>query len=424
MNTRDRISLSWGNIAGNKLRTGITVIIIALGIFALILIITSIQAASNSLTESFSTMGSNAFSVRFKERTMNFGHRQRSQAKLKKQSDKASNLGKPITFDEARAFTQRYHFPGSKVSIALRGPTAIVVNTSYKKTNPDVNVFGGDAHYLDLNGYDLEAGRNFTVNEVNSGQNVCMLGYAVAEKLFPQHPEAAVESNIHVNHIPYRVIAVLKDKGSSSFLNTGKVVVTTYNNVRRLYASSAASYNIGVKVTDIKWMDAATGEAKAVFRPIRKLEVREADNFYIDKSDSIAETLLKNLGFLEIGTIGIAFITLIGAAIGLMNIMLVAVTERTKEIGLAKALGSTKKDIRMMFLMESVLISLMGAVAGILSGILLGNLVAYFLNTGLVIPWAWVGGGISVCFIVGLAAGYYPAVKASRLDPIVALRYE
>ena len=229
---------------------------------------------------------------------------------------------------------------------------------------------------------------------------------------------------MRVDHTPYRVIAVLQDKGSSAFFNTSKVVVTSYNNVRRLYANSSSSFNIAVQVADLKIIDLATGEARGVFRPIRKLEVKEADNFYIDKSDSIAEALLTNLGFLEKGTIGIAFITLIGAAIGLMNIMLVAVNERTKEIGLAKALGGTSKDIRTLFLFESVLISLMGAVAGIIAGILLGNLVALLLHTGFVIPWGWVISGIFVCTFVGLAAGLYPAYKAAKLDPIVALRYE
>ena len=171
-------------------------------------------------------------------------------------------------------------------------------------------------------------------------------------------------------------------------------------------------------------MDLAIGEATAVFRPIRKLDIKESDNFFIDKSDSIAESLLTNLGFLEKGTIGIAFITLIGAAIGLMNIMLVAVNERTKEIGLAKALGAKKSTIKNQFLFESIIISLLGAVTGIFSGILLGNLVAVLLHTGFVVPWGWVISGIFVCTLVGLLAGLYPALKASKLDPIVALRHE
>ena len=399
----------------------------ALGIFALILIITAIKAASNSLTSSFSTMGANAFSLRYKDRNINFGGGRRSSTTKSSKSSlnkKNSNNGIPISYDEAKEFKQRYNFPGAKVSLALRGPAGIVVNTNSKKTNPDVNVYGGDENYLELNGYKINYGRNFTPTEVEAGGNVCMLGNGVAAKLFIDNTAKAVDAIVSVDHIPYRVIAVLEDKGSSAFFNTSKIIVTSFNNVRRLYSTQNTSYNIAVMVTDLKLMNVATGEAKGTFRPIRKLEVKDEDNFYIDKSDSIAESLLTNLGFLEKGTIGIAFITLIGAAIGLMNIMLVAVNERTKEIGLTKALGATRKDIRSQFLFESILISLMGAVAGIVAGILMGNLVALLLHTGFVVPWGWVIAAIFVCSLVGLASGLYPAYKASKLDPIVALRYE
>lgn len=426
MTYKDSLSLSWKNIKSNKLRTGITVIIIALGIFALILIITAIQAASNSLTSSFSTMGANAFSIRFKERNFRFGGGRSSTVKSTKNGkrERKSNTGIPISLDEARAFRDRFNFPGAKVSIALRGPSSIVVNNSKRKTNPEVNIFGGDENYLELNGYKIAYGRNITGAEVESGMNVCLIGSAVASKLFPDNSAKAIDAVVNVDHIPYRVIGVLENKGSSAFFNTSKIVITSYNNIRRIFSSTNNSYILAVQVQDLKKIDLATGEAAGVFRPIRKLAVTDADNFFIDKSDSIAESLLTNLGFLEKGTIGIAFITLIGAAIGLMNIMLVAVNERTKEIGLVKALGGTKKDIRSQFLFESVIISLMGAVAGIVAGILVGNLVAVLLNTGFVIPWGWVIAGIIVCFVVGLAAGLYPAYKASRLDPIVALRYE
>lgn len=426
MTFRDTISLSWRNIRSNRLRTAITVIIIALGIFALILIITVIQAASNSLTSSFSTMGANAFSVRFKDRVVRFGGGRRNDVSKTTKSalkEKKSNIGKVITYEEAKAFKERYSFP-AKVSLAIRGGGGIVVNNERKKTNPDINVLGGDENYLELNGYTIASGRNFTPTDVETGRNVCMLGSTVAQKLYPDNNAKAIDKIIRVDHIPYRVIAVLEDKGSSAFFSTGKIVLTSYNNIRRLYATQNSSFNVGVMVPDIKMMDAAIGEAKGTFRPIRKLDVKEEDNFYIDKSDSIAQTMLTNLGFLEKGTMGIAFITLIGAAIGLMNIMLVAVNERTKEIGLIKALGGTKKDIRDQFLWESVIISLMGAVAGIIAGILLGNLVGALLKTGLVIPWGWVITGILVCSLVGLVAGLYPAYKAAKLDPIVALRYE
>ena len=425
----DSLSLSWTNIKGNKLRSAITIVIIALGIFALILIITAIKAASNSLTSSFSTMGANSFSIRYKERNINFGGgggggdntRKSKKSSLK---EKKSSMGIPITYEEARAFKERYSFPAAKVGIALRGPAGIVVNTNQRKTNPDVNVYGGDENYLELNAYKIAYGRNFTLTEIETGRNVCMIGSGVATRLFQDNKSKAMDAVVNVDHVPYRVIAVLEEKTSSAFFNSNKIIVTSYNNVRRLFSTRYTSFNIAVKVSDMKLMDVATGEAKGTFRPIRKLETKEENNFFIDKSDSIAESLLTNLGFLETGTIGIALITLIGAAIGLMNIMLVAVNERTKEIGLAKALGGTKKDIRSQFLFESVLISLLGAIVGIISGILVGNIVAVLLHTGFVVPWGWVIAGIFVCSFVGLAAGLYPAYKASKLDPIVALRYE
>lgn len=426
MTIKDTLALSWRNISGNKLRTGITVAIIAFGIMALIGIITSIQAASASLTTSFSTMGANSFSIRYKERNVRIGGGgQRDNTKVRKSSlkEKKSNMGKVITYDEARMFKQQYAFP-AKVGLTLMGPRNIVVNNDRKKTNPDVAVLSGDENYLELNGYKLAYGRNLTPTEVETGRSVCLLGSGVAKKLYPENSEKAIDKVVNVDHIPYRVIGVLEEKSSSAFFNTSKVILTSYNNIRRLYSTQNASFNVGVMVTDLKMMDAAIGEAKGTFRPIRKLDVKEETNFYIDKSDSIAESFLTNLSFLETGTIGIAFITLIGAAIGLMNIMLVTVNERTKEIGLVKALGGRKKDIRAQFLWESILISLLGAVVGIVLGILLGNLVAMLVNTGLLIPWGWVVSGILVCFLVGLLAGLYPAYKASKLDPIVALRYE
>jgi putative ABC transport system permease protein len=425
MTNKDSLALSWKNVKGNKLRTAITIIIMALGIFALILIITAIKAASNGLTSSFSTMGANSFGIRYKDRNINFGGNSNSTQKTKKGlKEKKSNTGIPISYDEAKEFKARYNFPGTKVGLTLRGANNVVANVASRKTNPDVNVMGGDENYLELNGYKIAYGRNFTATEIDAGRNVCVIGSGVANKLFPTNSAKAVDAIINVDHVPYRVIAVLEEKNSSAFFNTSRIVITSVNNIRRQYATQTSSYAIAVMVLDLKYMDMAVGEATATFRPIRKLAVTDSENFFIDKSDSIAQSLLKNLGFLEKGTIGIAFITLIGAAIGLMNIMLVAVNERTKEIGLAKALGGTKKDIRAQFLFESVMISLMGAIAGIVVGVLVGNIVAVLLKTGFVIPWMWIGIAVVVCTIVGLLAGLIPAIKASKLDPIVALRYE
>jgi putative ABC transport system permease protein len=424
MQVADSLSLAFRTVKSNKLRTGITVTIISLGIMALIGIITAIAAMNQSLTESFSTMGANSFSIRYQDRQIHLGgRRQVKKTNLSSLKEKKSNNGKIITYQEAKLFNERYTFP-ALVSISINGPRGVVVNDEKIKTNPNINMQGGDENYLAESGYTLALGRNFNKIDVQSGRSICILGNSVAKKFYGDNIERAIDKILTVAGIKYRVIAVLKDKGSSAFLNADNIVLTTYNNIRRVFATNGDTYTIGIMVDNIKNMEAAIGEAKGTFRPIRKVAIDEDDNFYIDKSDSIAEVFMSSLGAITIAAAFIGFITLLGAAIGLMNIMLVAVNERTREIGLIKAIGGTKKSIRAQFLFESVLISLIGALFGIILGVLIGNTVGLLLHTGFIVPWLWVVIGIAVCSAVGLFAGLYPAIKAAKLDPIVALRYE
>ena len=424
MKTADLLSIAFRTVKSNKLRTGITVTIIALGITALIGIITAIDAMNQSLTESFSTMGANSFSIRYRDQEIHIGGRdQIKKTSINALKEKRSNNRKIITYQEAKLFKERYVFPAI-VSISISGPQSVVVNNEKVKTNPNISMTGVDENYLAQSGYTLSEGRNFNRIDVQSGRSICILGNSVAQKLYGDNIERAIDKIINVAGIKYRVIGILKDKGSSAFLNADNIVLTSYNNIRRLFSTEGTTYNIGVMVNDIKDMNAAISEAKGTFRPIRKVAIDEETNFYIDKSDSIAEVFMSSLGAITTAAAFIGLITLIGAAIGLMNIMLVAVNERTREIGLIKAIGGTKKSIRTQFLFESVLISLIGAIFGIILGVLVGNIVGMFLHTGVVVPWGWVVLGIVVCAAVGLFAGLYPALKAARLDPIVALRYE
>lgn len=423
MQLKDSLSLAFRTVKSNKLRTGITVAIIAFGIMALIGIITATTAMNQSLSESFSTMGTNSFSIRYWDRNFNMGRREVKKTSAKALKSKKSNQEKIITYQEAKLFKERYAFP-ARVSLSVSGPGSITVSNDTKKTNPNVSLIGGDENILAQRGYTLFDGRNFNNLDVQSGKNVCIIGNSVAKKLYGDNTEKAMNKMIKVAGIKYQVIGILKDKGSSAFLNADNIVITTYNNIRRLYPTTGTSFGIGVMVNNINELEPAISEAKGTFRPIRNLNIDEENNFFIDKSDSLAEMFMTSLGAITTAAAFIGLITLIGAAIGLMNIMLVAVNERTREIGLIKAIGGTAKSIRSQFLFESIFISLIGAIFGIILGVIVGNVVGLFLHTGFVVPWIWAISGIVVCSAVGLFAGLYPAVKAARLDPIVALRYE
>jgi len=421
----DTLALSFRSVRSNKLRTGITVAIIAFGIMALVGINTAIDAMKQKFTESFSAMGANGFTIHYREWRM--GRRDGGDVEKKRKGQKLirrSSTGKPITRDQAETFRERFRYP-AKIGLSLTGSNDAVISLEDKKTTPTVRVFGGDESFAELNGYGLAAGRNLNALDVQSGRNVCVIGSDIAEKFFGSSSERPLEKIIRINNLPYRVIGVLDKKGSTLGMSWDKVVVTSYNNVRRFFNSNPnASFSIQVKVPDVRGLDGAIDQAEGIFRPIRRLMVTEDNNFYIDKSDSVVAMLMRNLNFITLSAVAIGLITLIGAAVGLMNIMLVAVTERTKEIGLIKAIGGRQRNIRRQFLYESILISLMGAAFGIVLGVLVGNTFSLILNTGFVVPWGWLFWGIALCSGVGLLAGLYPSLKASRLNPIEALRYE
>ncbi len=424
MRLSDVFSLAIRSVRSNLLRTGITIAIIAFGIMALIGIITAIEAMNQKFTESFSTMGANGFTLRFKERNIRVGGGSGSEVKLQKKGErksKTSNLDKRISEEEAELFVRNYNFPAlTSISNVAGGSNTISFQS--RKTNPNVTLFGGDDNYLELNSFDLLEGRNFTKQEIEDAANVCLLGYDVANRLFRNEPSRAPGKYVRINEKPYRVIGVLESKGSTFGFSRDNIVVAGYKNVKRSFGSG--SFTVGVKTNDVRQVENAMGEAEGVFRAVRKLKTIEENNFVLERSNKVAEQAMSILGFLTIAVIVIGMITLIGSAIGLMNIMLVSVAERTKEVGLVKAIGGKSAIVRQQFLVESLLISIMGAIIGIILGILVGNIFSMVLETGFVVPWAWVFYGVAICTTVGLLAGLYPALKAGGLNPIQALRYE
>jgi putative ABC transport system permease protein len=330
--------------------------------------------------------------------------------------------GKSITYEEAKAFKERFRFP-ALVGLSVNGTSVATVHYQSYKTNPNVRVNGVDEAYLVVSDTKLEAGRNFSTTEVQSGGYVCLLGNGVAKKLFRNKLSSAINEIVSVGDVKCRVVGVMESKGGSMVMDADNQVLIPLNTARGLFGGDN-SYLLSVKVTDVNKKDLAAEEAEGLFRVVRKQILGTENNFTISQNNDLVEIVMDSIIYIRIAAIFIGIITLLGSVIGLMNIMLVSVAERTREIGISKAMGARSSTIKQQFLTESVLISLLGGATGVIMGMLLGNIVGLFFNTGFIIPWLWIAMGVSLCAVVGVISGIYPAIKASKLDPIVALRYE
>lgn len=408
---KENILISFDSIKNHLLRTVLTVMIIAFGIMALVGILTAIDAVEYFLNNNFAMMGSNTFNIQNRAIRVHIG----------------GDRNRPKTFErvnfrQANKFKEEYDFP-AVTSLFIRGTSIATVKFESEKTNPNISVLGIDENYLTTAGLELENGRVFSPIEVHHGNHVTIIGSEIASTLFKDN-EDPVGKVISIGAGKYKIIGVLKERGFSIGFSGDRSCLIPLGNVRQYFSRPNMNYKISVMVADQSNMEAAIGEAKGVFRRIRRDKLGDDDSFSIVKSDNIANMLIELTSKTQIGATVIGLITLISAAIGLMNIMLVSVTERTREIGIRKAVGATSRTIRNQFLVEAIVIAQIGGVLGVIAGILIGNVVSASTESAFIIPWLWILLGLGLCLFVALLSGIIPAMKAANLDPIESLRYE
>ena len=413
MNVLENIRIAFRSIRSNLTRSVLTLLIISVGIGCLVGILTAIDTILFNLSSNFNRIGANSFSIYPGYDNL----RSNRKGKQQKQADE-------ISFQQALDFKTKYNYPGSEVSINMFCTSSATVKHKDEKTNPNVRVVGIDETYLDVSAYEISAGRNFTASEVNSGNRKCILAAGMVKKFFNDLPEKAIGQIINIGADRYKIIGACGSKGSSMDNSGENRIFIPLLNAKINYGHSKSNYNIVGAVAQSVQIDESVSAAIGALRNIRKLTFSEKNDFMIRKSDSVLETLKEMTSTIRMTTVVIAFLTLLGASIGLMNIMLVSVTERTKEIGIRKALGATQNNILMQFLTEAVVICLLGGFVGILFGLIMGFGVSQAVGGAFVFPIVWVALGIVVCVFVGVISGLYPSTKASRLDPIESLRYE
>ncbi len=408
---RENIRISLEAVNTNRLRAILTISIIAFGIMALVGILTAIDSIKKSITDQFTMMGANTFIIESRSLNVQIGN----------QRYRRKNHAY-INYRQAENFKNMFKFPAT-ISIWTWATRVATVKYESYKTNPNTPVLGTDENYIITSGFEIDKGRNFNEQDILDNRNYVLVGSETIKKLFPNIRDP-LDKVITVGGGKYKIIGILKEKGSNMGLSSDKVCLIPYSNVRQYFSRPKMNYSINIQSDKPEMLDAAIGEAEGVFRIVRGLNAKDESDFNITKSDNLVEILLENLGKITFAAVIIGIITLFGAVVGLMNIMLVSVTERTREIGIRKAMGAKSSTIKQQFLYESIVIGQLGGAFGIILGILIGNVVSLFLKTAFIIPWAWILLGVVLCLIVGIVSGYFPAMKAARQDPIEALRYE
>ncbi|MBL9185978.1 MAG: ABC transporter permease [Opitutaceae bacterium] len=405
---REIFRLAFSSLAANKLRSALTVLGIAVGVFSVIGVMTFINGMRSSLETGLNVLGANSFQIS-KFPPINFSD---PWTRFRNRRD--------LTYPMAARFKDMMG-EHAKVNLTLnRGGMTVIVRD--RKTNPNVRLIGTDENYITAFNFDVAAGRNVGADDVAYGRPVCLLGADVVAKIFPD--EEALGKMVRINGQNYTVVGLLAVKGASFGGSPDNIVITPITRFLAVYGRNFRSLSINVQAPGQAELPATQERAIGVMRLVRALAPEDGNDFEVFSNESLIEAFNQILDVIAAAALVISSIALLASGVGVMNIMLVSVTERTKEIGIRKSIGARKRSILLQFLAEAVALSLIGGVAGVTIGVTGGNAVAYLMNTAITFPWLWAGVGMAVCGGIGVVFGLYPAWKASSLDPIEALRYE
>lgn len=408
---RENVRIALGSIKSQLLRTILTIVIIGIGIWALVGILSAVTALENTISGNFASMGANTFNIQqyeFSVRTNNSGEREK--------------INPIISYNNVREFIDKYEYPYTQTSLSFQGTSTAEVKYGSEKTDPEVQVYGVNENYLENTGTEIDKGRNFTYFDIQNNNKVCIIGADFTKNLFKD--EGPINKTISIRGVKFKVIGLLESKGSTFGNNQDLKVLIPVQVARGIFTQPNINYNLSIKVADKQLMEAAQDEAIITFRNIRGLNPVEENNFGIERSDDLINRIAMITGYLEVAAWIISIITILGSSIALMNIMLVSVTERTREIGVRKALGAKRSTISTQFFMETIVIGQFGSILGIILGVLTGFAFAKIFKFEFSLPWAAMIWATIITFIVAIIAGSYPASKAARLDPIESLRYE
>ena len=408
------IKMALSSLGANKLRSALTMIGITIGVFSVISVMTAIGALQNSIENGISFLGSNIFQFAKFPVNIDAGG---GEVKKKYQNRR------DITYLQAQHYAKLMDGYAREICFKSFGRD-LKAQAVYNgvKTTPSLQVVGTNRGFLAANAFTLGYGRNLNEEDVDLARSVIVIGKAIEKRLFPH--ETPIGKVIRVAGHTYTVVGVLAEKGTAFGQSQDDFCIIPITRFFENYGQAKRTINIATQSFSTDTYNRTFDRAVGAMRIARGLRATDPNDFEVYTNDSLKSAFVNVAGIVSIGAFVISFIALVAAGIGIMNIMLVSVTERTKEIGVRKSIGARSRDILRQFLTEAVFISEAGGILGILLGVLGGDLLAIWLKVDVIFPYGWAIAGLVVCSAIGIGFGFYPAYRAAALDPIEALRYE